>query len=77
VITAQDLLPVDHDGYFRFDGSLTTPPCTEGVTFFILKSPVYLAAEQLRQFARRYPMPNARNIQETYGRKILERVPGK
>ena len=76
-INAKDLLPADHDGYFRFDGSLTTPPCSEGVTFFILKSPVYFSAEQLRQFARRYPMPNARDIQETHGRAILERMPGK
>lgn len=77
VINAKDLLPADPDSYFRFDGSLTTPPCTEGVTFFILKSPVYLSGEQLRQFARHYPMPNARNIQETHGREILERVPSK
>lgn len=73
-INAQDLLPADHDGYFRFDGSLTTPPCTEGVTFFILKSPVHFSAEQLRQFGRRYPLANARDIQELHGREILERV---
>jgi carbonic anhydrase len=69
--------PADRGGYFRFDGSLTTPPCTEAVTFFMLKTPIKLSAEQLRQFARRYPMPNARDMQPTHGREILERVSNK
>jgi carbonic anhydrase len=72
-INAGDLLPADQD-YFRFDGSLTTPPCAEAVTFFVLKAPIYLSAEQIRQFARRYPMPNARDIQDTNGRAIQEKI---
>jgi carbonic anhydrase len=74
MINANDLLPADHDGYFRYDGSLTTPPCTEAVTFFVLKSPIKLHTEQLRQFARRFPLANARDLQETHGRQILERT---
>jgi len=36
-INAADLLPVDR-GYYSFPGSLTTPPCTEGVSWFVLKT---------------------------------------
>jgi carbonic anhydrase len=71
-INAKDLLPADPNSYYRFDGSLTTPPCTEAVTFFVLKSHIELSAEQLRQFSRRYPMSNARDVQETHGRDILK-----
>jgi carbonic anhydrase len=72
-INPADLLPVDQD-YFRYEGSLTTPPCTEAVTFFVLKTPIFLSAEQIRQFAHRYPLPNARDMQETRGREILEKI---
>jgi len=48
--------------YYTYAGSLTTPPCTEGVQFFILKQPVTLSAEQLAAFRRLYPM-NARPLQ--------------
>jgi carbonic anhydrase len=74
-INPEDLLPQDRAHYYRFDGSLTTPPCTEGVTFFVLRSPIHLSAEQLRQFARRYPLPNARDIQETNSREVLKNFP--
>lgn len=67
------LLPVNQD-YFRYEGSLTTPPCTEAVTFFVMKTPIFLSADQIRQFARRYPLPNARDMQETHGREILEKI---
>jgi carbonic anhydrase len=36
-INVKDLLPADF-GYYTFSGSLTTPPCTEGVTWYVLKS---------------------------------------
>lgn len=57
-------------GYYRYEGSLTTPGCDGGVTFYVLKTPVLFSAEQLAQFERRYPSPNARNIQDTYDRKV-------
>lgn len=46
-----ELLPADK-AYYRFSGSLTTPPCTEGVTWLVMQSPVSVSAEQLAQFRR-------------------------
>lgn len=62
------LLPATR-GYFTYDGSLTTPPCTEGVTWFVLKTPVQVSPDQIAAFARKYPH-NARPIQQLHGRVI-------
>lgn len=45
-INAEDLLPADGQHY-RYAGSLTTPPCTEGVKWFVLDEPIELSAEQI------------------------------
>ena len=60
------LLPREFD-FFSYEGSLTTPPCTEGVTFFILKSTVNVAAAQVTQFPFKI---NARPVQARNGRDI-------
>ena len=64
------LLPAERR-YFTYMGSLTTPPCSEGVLWMVLKAPVALSAEQIGIFARLYPM-NARPIQSAAGRMIKE-----
>ena len=64
------LLPAER-GYFTYMGSLTTPPCSEGVLWMVMKQPVQASAEQLGVFARLYPM-NARPIQSASGRLIKE-----
>ncbi|HIJ85901.1 MAG: carbonic anhydrase [Magnetococcales bacterium] len=46
---AQQMLPVEKD-YYRFSGSLTTPPCTEGVRWLVLKQPVPVSAQQVKAF---------------------------
>lgn len=69
-IQLQDMLPSDH-GYFTYTGSLTTPPCSEGVTWYVLKNHMTISKEQLAAFARIYPL-NARPIQPTNGREILQ-----
>jgi carbonic anhydrase len=69
-LNAKDLLPSDL-GYFTYSGSLTTPPCSEDVTWFVLKTPKTLSPDQLAAFARLYP-DNARPIQPTNGRELLE-----
>lgn len=69
-LNVADLLPADH-GYFTFAGSLTTPPCSEGVTWYVLKSQSSLSANQIAAFAKHYPL-NARPIQPSNGREILE-----
>ncbi|HXH67172.1 MAG TPA: carbonic anhydrase family protein [Candidatus Limnocylindrales bacterium] len=68
-VNATDLLPSDH-AYYTFLGSLTTPPCSEGVTWYVLKTPVQLSSEQVAAFAKVYPM-NARPIQPLNGRELL------
>jgi carbonic anhydrase len=69
-VNLADLLP-DARGYYTFMGSLTTPPCTEQVRWFVLKTPVDLSATQIAAFARLYP-DNARPTQPANGRKTEE-----
>jgi len=69
-INAIGLLPSDR-GYYTFPGSLTTPPCSENVTWYILKTPVAISKEQASAFARIYEH-NARPIQPLNGRAVLE-----
>ena len=69
-VNVKDLLPADL-GYYTFSGSLTTPPCTEGVTWYVLKTTSTLSLQQLDRFAKLYPVDN-RPIQPTYQREILE-----
>ncbi|MFG5409682.1 carbonic anhydrase family protein [Piscinibacter sakaiensis] len=64
------LLPVDRR-YFTYMGSLTTPPCTEGVLWMVMKTPVEVSDEQIGIFSRLYPM-NARPVQAASGRMIKE-----
>jgi len=59
------LLPSERS-YFTYMGSLTTPPCSEGVLWMVLKQPVQVSPEQVGIFARLYPM-NARPIQAASG----------
>jgi carbonic anhydrase len=69
VINAADLLPADQN-YYTFDGSLTSPPCSD-VKWFVMKTPVELSPAQIAAFAKLYP-DDARPIQPTNDRKILE-----
>ena len=64
------LLPADRS-YFTYMGSLTTPPCSEGVLWMVMKEPVPISSEQIGVFSRLYPM-NARPIQSASGRLIKE-----
>jgi carbonic anhydrase len=65
-----DLLPDDR-GYFTYMGSLTTPPCSEGVQWIVMRQPVAASSEQIELFARLYPM-NARPLQAASGRRIMQ-----
>ena len=70
LVDAKDLLP-DARGYYQFSGSLTTPPCTEGVDWYVLKTPIEASRDQISTFAKLYPN-NARPAQPLHGRKIME-----
>jgi carbonic anhydrase len=69
-INAADMLP-GSAGYYVYTGSVTAPPCTEGVKWFVLKHPVEVSAEQIASFARLYP-DDVRPPQPLNGRVVLE-----
>ena len=69
-LDVEALLPEDRS-YFSYMGSLTTPPCSEGVLWVVLRNPVDVSPEQVAAFARLYPS-NARPIQQAAGRLIKE-----
>ena len=70
LIDLNELLPQDQR-YYQFMGSLTTPPCTEGVLWMVMKQPVTVSRDQLRLFAQLFPM-NARPVQAINGRVVRE-----
>jgi carbonic anhydrase len=67
-VNVADLLPADH-GYYTFAGSLTTPPCSEGVTWFVLRQPSTLSEGEIARFGSVYPM-NARPLQPLHDRVV-------
>ncbi|PYO94380.1 MAG: carbonate dehydratase [Gemmatimonadetes bacterium] len=68
-VDATKLLPA-RGGYYTFTGSLTTPPCTEGVTWFVLKTPSQISGDEIAVFAKHYPH-NARPLQAVNRRTIV------
>ena len=68
-VNAGDLLPADQR-YYRYNGSLTTPPCTEGVTWFVMAAPVELSTEQIAAFQSIYNN-NYRPVQPLNERTFL------
>jgi len=68
MVSAGGLLPADR-AYWTFMGSLTTPPCTEGVRWFVLEDTLTLSRDQLRAFAALFKV-NSRPLQEPHGRRI-------
>jgi len=69
-INVAELLPSER-GYYTFPGSLTTPPCSENVTWFVLKNPVTVSESEIEQFSRLY-RNDARPTQPLYDRVVLE-----
>lgn len=68
-MNAGDLLPQDR-GYYRYPGSLTTPPCAEGATWFVLRQPIRMSSEQIDRFTALYPH-NSRPVQPLDGRVVV------
>ena len=64
------ILPADR-GYYTFSGSLTTPPCSEDVTWFVLKHPTRISTEEIQRFSELY-RDDARPTQPLYDRVVLE-----
>jgi carbonic anhydrase len=57
--------------YYQFMGSLTTPPCTEGVLWLVLKQPTPVSQAQIRLFSQLFPN-NARPVQPVNGRAVRD-----
>lgn len=64
------LMPGDKH-YYRFSGSLTTPPCTEGVRWLVMKDPVYASKAQIAAFEAALEQQNSRPVQPLNGRVVI------
>ena len=67
----RDLMPRNRE-YYKFMGSLTTPPCTQGVKWNVLKTPVSISKEQIKQFFDVFGHSNNRIIQHSNNRIIYK-----
>jgi carbonic anhydrase len=67
-INLADLLPPNL-AYYTYHGSLTTPPCSEGVTWFVLRDPTSISSNQIDRFSKLYSM-NARPLQPPNARQV-------
>jgi carbonic anhydrase len=70
ILNINELLPSDQR-YYQFMGSLTTPPCSEGVLWMVLKQPMQISKNQFRLFTQLYPN-NARPVQALNGRPVRD-----
>lgn len=71
-LNLNDLLPANKK-YYTYTGSLTTPPCTDGIEWIILKQPITMSKEQIETFAHSYEN-NARPLQPLNNRYVLEEM---
>lgn len=66
-------LPTNRD-YYHYEGSLTTPPCTEGVSWYIFKEPITISVDQVKQLQELMPINNFRNEQALNNRTVTQMV---
>ncbi len=78
MIDARALLPADKT-FFTYPGSLTTPPCTEGLTWYVFKTPIEMSPAQIGAFTTLEHLGHTnRPIQSLGGRAVLvDSTPGK
>ena len=69
-----DSLPDDR-GFYTYQGSLTTPPCSETVSWLVMKSPLTVSKAQVDKFAKLFGGPTNRPVQALNGRLIVEQMP--
>jgi len=68
-LAAKNLLPRKKD-YYRINGSLTTPPCTEGVLWIIMQRKVTVSAAQIEKMKLLLKAPNNRKLEHLNSRQI-------
>jgi carbonic anhydrase len=69
-LNAADLLPAERH-YYRFEGSLTTPPCSEGVSWLVVTAPVTASKAQVAAFTKAMGHANNRPVQPLNARQVL------
>ena len=70
-VGAEGMLPANR-AYYRYNGSLTTPPCSEGVRWLVMKEPVTASQAQIAQFVHVMHHPNNRPLQAVNARAVLQ-----
>lgn len=70
-VRAEDLMPEERD-YYRYNGSLTIPPCLEGVIWMVMKQTVSVSREQVDEFGKIMHHSNSRPVQPLNARVILQ-----
>jgi len=70
-VNVMNMLPKDKD-YYRFNGSLTTPPCTEGVRWFVMKNHVSASKEQIEKYGHTMHHDTNRPVQPVNARPVLK-----
>ena len=68
-INASELLPIDQE-FYRYYGSLTTPPCSEKVHWIVYQKPIEISTAQVQKFSKLFPL-NARPVQKLNRRFLL------
>ncbi|WP_297453004.1 carbonic anhydrase [Persephonella sp.] len=71
-INPSTLLP-QHRSYFRYSGSLTTPPCSEGVRWIVMETPIEMSKSQIEKFQKVMGVNNNRPVQPINARLIIEK----
>jgi carbonic anhydrase len=69
-LTLASLMPSNRQ-YFHYSGSLTTPPCSEGVRWFVLANPITLSSGQIEMYTSIFGGPTNRPIQPLQGRDVI------
>ena len=70
-ISPREILPPKRD-YYRFNGSLNTPPCSEGVRWLVMKHPISASREQIEEFTHVIHHNNNRPVQAVNARPVLK-----
>lgn len=70
-INLAKLLPTHRD-FFHYAGSLTTPPCSQGVRWFVLKEPITLSGSQVDLYSGIFGGPTNRPVQPLFGREVIQ-----
>jgi carbonic anhydrase len=70
-VTPSEMMP-ENRAYYRFSGSLTTPPCSEGVRWILMKTPMTATKEQIEEFEKAVHHNNNRPVQALNGRLVVE-----